>query len=445
MFFRLLMESFRRQRRRKMLAGIAILLGTTAVTAMLALATTIGDRIHKELAVYGANIIVYPKTDLLDVKIGGIDVKPATGGSYLKASDLPKLKNIFWANNITGISPELPLQIDGTTPSGALLSANAVGLWFDHALTTDPASLKTGAPQLHPWWKIQGTWPQQPPAGSPDSDAVIGSSLAAKLNLKIGDRLPITLPPANGLTPGTPRSYALRVTGIVSTGDDTDKQILLPLATAQTLTGLPDAVRRVEISARTKPEDAFARVDPDTLTPAKREIWYCRPYANSIAYQIREAIPSAQADQLRRVEQSEGNVLNRISGLMWLVSAAALLAAGFAVSAAMATAVLERRGEIGLMRSLGASKGAIALLFYAETGLLAIFTGALGYLIGSGLAAWLGARIFTGDGGAAEAILNPVLLPVVVALALIVAIAGSTPSIRAALRLDPSAILRADA
>ncbi len=110
MFFRLLMESFRRQRRRKMLAGIAILLGTTAVTAMLALATTIGDRIHKELAVYGANIVVYPKADLLDVKVGGVDVKPASGGAYLKESDLQKLKGIFWANNITGVSPELPSQ-----------------------------------------------------------------------------------------------------------------------------------------------------------------------------------------------------------------------------------------------------------------------------------------------------------------------------------------------
>jgi putative ABC transport system permease protein len=137
-------------------------------------------------------------------------------------------------------------------------------------------------------------------------------------------------------------------------------------------------------------------------------------------------------------------VLKRISGLMWLISAAALLAAGFAVSAAMATAILERRGEIGLMRSLGASKGAIALLFYAETGLLAVFAGCLGYLAGSGLAAWLGARIFRGDGGAAEGVLIPVLLPVVVALALVVAIAGSTPSIRATLRMEPSAILRED-
>jgi putative ABC transport system permease protein len=445
MFFRLLMESFLRQRRRKMLAGIAILLGTTAVTAMLALATTIGDRIHKELAVYGANIVVYPKTDLLDVKIGGVDVKPATGGSYLKASDLTKLKDIFWTNNITGISPELPLQLDGTTPSGQLLSVSGIGLWFDHSLTADPASLKTGAPQLHPWWKLQGAWPRQPTDTAHDSDAVLGAALASKMNLKIGDRLPLTLPPANGLAPGSPRSYALRVTGIVSTGDDTEKQILLPLITAQTLAGLPNAVRRVEVSALTKPEDAFARVDPDTLSPAKHELWYCSPYANSIAYQIREAIPGAQAEQVRRVEQSEGNVLNRISGLMWLVSAAALLAASFAVSAAMATAILERRGEIGLMRSLGASKASIALLFYAEAGLLALLAGTCGYLFGSGLAAWLGARIFSGAGSAHQAILNPVLLPIVVALALVVAIGGSTPSIRSALRMDPSAILRADA
>jgi len=112
----------------------------------------------------------------------------------------------------------------------------------------------------------------------------------------------------------------------------------------------------------------------------------------------------------------------------------------------MATAILERQREIGLMRSLGASKGAIAFLFYAETGLLAIFAGAVGYLLGSGLAAWLGASIFAGDGVASIGpVLIPVLLPVVVALALAVAIAGSTPSIRTALEMDPSTILRADA
>src|SRR6202020_2407511 len=111
MFFRLLLESFRSQRRRKLLAEIAILLGPTAVTSMLALATTIGDRIHKELAVYGANIVVYPQANQLEVKVGGVDIKPASSGAYLKESDLAKLKTIFWANNITGVSPELALQL----------------------------------------------------------------------------------------------------------------------------------------------------------------------------------------------------------------------------------------------------------------------------------------------------------------------------------------------
>jgi putative ABC transport system permease protein len=421
MFLRLLLESFLRQRRRKLLAGIAILLGTTAITAMLALATTIGDRIHKELAVYGANIVVYPQAEQLAIKVGGVDIKPTTGNVYLKESDLDKLKTIFWANNITGLSPELPITLALPTRT-----VQALGLWFNHPFGN--STTLTGAPQLHPSWKLTGSWPQQ------QDEAVIGQTLAQTLSLKTGDSL--SLPTF---------SRSLRISGIVSTGDATDNQLLLPLATAQSLANLPNAISRVEVSARTKPEDAFARVDPDTLPARQREIWYCRPYANSIAYQIREAIPGAAAEQVRRVEQTEGTILARIGGLMWLISAAALLAAGFAVSAAMATAILERKAEIGLMRSLGASKPTIALLFYAETGLLSIVAGTAGYLLGSSLAAWLGARIFDGAPLTASTIFNPVLLPIVVALALIIAIAGSTPSIRAALRMDPSAILRADA
>ena len=450
MFFRLLLESYWRQRRRKLLAGVAILLGTSAVTAMLALATTIGDRIHQELAVYGANIVVTPQADTLDVNVGGVNLKPATGGAYLHEKDLEKLHGIFWANNITGVSPELDWLGTASTVSvrdSGGLPLIVKGLWFDHSF----GSLTTGAPQLHPWWKLQGKWPsflQQ--ATNDEVEAVVGQALAARLDVKVGDVIQVL----NTDLKRAQLSNNLRITGIVATGDATDNAVLAPLAYVQELSLLhggnnQDAVSRVEISARTKPEDAFAKSDPDKLSPKQRDIWYCRPYANSIAYQIREAIPGAQAEQVRRVEQSEGTVLARISGLMWLISAAALLAAGFAVSAAMATGILERRAEIGLMRSLGASRAVIAMLFYSEIGILALLAGFPGYLLGSGLAAWLGARIFATDGVPATlhltSIFVPALLPVVVGLALLVAIAGSTPAIRTALAMDPSAILRADA
>ncbi len=429
MFLRLLWESFVRQRRRKALAGIAILLGTTAVTAMLALATTIGDRIHRELAVYGANIVVTPKADSLEVKVGGEDLKPATGGAYLKESDLEKLKGIFWSNNITGVSPELSLDFEFLDAAGKEVEpGHIVGYWFNHAFGT----LMTGAPALHPWWKVTGSWPLSGGESGPPEVAV-GSRLARKRGWKVGDIVETDITPAQ----------SMRIVGIVSSGDATENQLFTSLDIAGWFSGRDGEIDRVDISARTRPEDAFARLDPDKLSPKQHDIWYCRPYANSIAYQIMEAIPGSRAEQVRRVEQSGGTVLSRISGLMWLVSGAALLAAGFAVSAAMATAVLERRGEIGLMRSLGASRGAIALLFYAESGLLAMVAGAVGFVAGSGLAFWFGGRIF--PGASAEPLLNMALLPVIVALALVVAVAGSTPSIRAALRMDPSNVLRANA
>jgi len=464
MFLRLLIESFRRQRRRKALAGVAILLGTTAVTAMLALATTIGDRIHRELAVYGANIVVTPKADSLDVKVGGIDLKPATGGTYLHAKDLEKLHGIFWSNNITGVSPELSRRFYvASFQSGAdkPYETTFVGMWFSEPFGT----ITTGAPQLHPSWHLHGSWPVKQLGGTYNgySEAVVGAALAKRMNLHLNDYFYFGY--ADVQQTGN-HGTRLAVTGILNAGDETDQDVLIPLADAQSLfpngglrmigqvtassgggqpavTMPPDAVSRLEVSATTRPEDALARMDPDKMSPKTRDLWYCRAYANSIAYQIQEAIPGSRAEQVRRVEQSEGTVLERISGLMWLISAAALLAAGFAVSAAMATAVMERRGEIGLMRSLGASKAAIASLFYAESGLLAMLTGTVGFFAGSALAWWLGRSIFPADG--AVPLLNLVLLPVIVALALTVAIAGSTPSIRAALNADPTATLRGDA
>src|SRR6185503_13972576 len=104
MFARIIFESFRRQRRRKVLAGVAVALGVAVATAMIAVATDIGDKISHELRSYGSNLVIYPDTDKLDVEIAGVDLKPA-GEAYLSESDLPHIKQIFWSNNIVGFAP----------------------------------------------------------------------------------------------------------------------------------------------------------------------------------------------------------------------------------------------------------------------------------------------------------------------------------------------------
>ncbi len=422
MFLRLLIESFRRQRRRKLLAALAILLGTTAVTAMLAIGTSVGDRINQQLSAYGANIVVYPSADTLEVRVGGIDIRPAAAGAYLQESDLTRIKTIFWANSVEDISPELPVTVTAQAGESAK-SLPAVGYWFHHTMKVGTESYTMGAPQIHPWWRLRGQWPQD---GALDQVAV-GSALASELHLQPGSTVML-----NG--------QAARVTGIVSAGDATDRTLLAPLALAQHWTGHPGAVRRVLVSALTKPEDALARKNPATLSPRMRDRWYCSPYANSIAYQIREAIPHSRAEQIRRIAQGEGTILSRISGLMWLIAAASLVAAGLAVSASMMTSVVERRQEIGLMRALGATGATIASLFFSEAAVLAIGGGLLGFACGSLLARHIGMQVF----GSAIPI-EPVILPLTLLLATAVAAGGTAPSLWRAVRVEPATVLREEA
>ena len=416
MFVRLVYESFRRQTRRKLLAGVAITLGVGVATAMIGVATDIGDKINRELRRYGANLVVTPQEDTLDVEIGGVNLKPATDGAYLDEADLPKIKGMFWRNNIVGFAPMLPVTVDVGDSKLTLL-----GTYFSQQLSFGKADFVTGVRLTHPWWKVQGAWPDDA-----SEDVMLGEHLASRLSRRPGDQIEIA---------GHPH----RIAGTLSTGGAEDDQIVAPLALAQQVLGRPRAVRRVYVSALTKPEDAFARRDPKTMSGEMYDRWYCSPYAQSIAYQLQEAIPNSHAEQIRQVAQNEGVVLSRVKGLMLLITLAALFASALAVSAAMATAMFERRSEVGLMKALGAGKISVAGLFFSEALLLGLIGGLVGFAGGSLLARLIGRSIFE-----SEITIQPVLLPLILAIAVIVTFAGSALAIRRAVELDPVYALRGE-
>jgi putative ABC transport system permease protein len=420
MFARLVYESFRRQKRSKLLAGAAITLGVTVATAMIAVATDIGDKINRELRTIGANILVTPQEDTLDVEIGGVNLKPPSDGAFLNEADLPKIKGTFWHNNITGFAPMLPvnisLQRDGKTENLTLL-----GTYFSKQLSFGKEEFTTGVRTTHPWWKVSGAWPDDN-----SRDVLLGERLAAKLSEKPGDEVTLS-------------GKTLRVRGILSTGGAEDDQVVAPLALAQEILGRPGAVRRVYVSALTKPEDALARRDPKSMSGSIYDRWYCSPYPQSIAFQLQEAIPHSHAEQIRQVALNEGAVLTRIEGLIFLITLAALIASALAVSAAMATTIFERRGEVGLMKALGAGGFAIASIFFAEATLLALMGGLVGFAGGSLLAHEIGRSIFNSDIS-----IPAVLFPVILAIAVIVTFAGSAAAIRKAVGLDPVFALRGE-
>jgi putative ABC transport system permease protein len=419
-FVRLVYESFRRQKRRKLLAGAAITLGVTVATAMIAVATDIGDKINRELRTIGANLLVTPQEDTLDVEIGGVNLKPPSDGAFLNESDLPKIKGIFWHNNITGFAPMLPvnvtLQRDGKSENLTLL-----GTYFAKPFSFGKEDFTTGVRSTYPLWKVSGEWPVDS-----SHDVLIGERLAGRLGTKAGDEITLS-------------GRQLRVSGILSAGTNEDDQIVAPLALAQEILGKPGAVRRVYVSALTKPEDALGRRDPKSMSGAVYDRWYCSPYAASIAYQLAEAIPHSHAEQIRQVAQNEGAMLTRIEGLFFLVTLAALLASALAVSAAMTTAIFERRAEVGLMKALGAGRVAVTCVFFAEASLLALIGGLIGFAGGALLAGQIGRSIFS-----SQISIQPVLLPVILGIAVMVTFAGSAAAVRKAVSMDPVFALRGE-
>jgi len=438
MFFRILGESFRRNPARKWLEAVALALGMAITTAALVTALDVSDRMAREFRQLGANLVVTPKTDTLPLEIGGTDFRPVEEGAYLNEGDLGKLRTIFWRLNIVGFSPflETPAELERGPNRFA---ARLIGTWATHEVAVpDGTTFSTGVLSTHPWWKVEGSWfaDETALAGSDRSswasplDGVVGASLASRLGIHPGDTVSLN---AAG------REVAIHVTGILTSGGAEDQAILAPLRDVQELTGHPGAYRRLLVSALTRPEDEFARRDPETMNATDYDRWFCTPYISSIAFQIQQALPGAEVRVVRQVAETEGRVLDRLSSLLWLVSLAALLAAALVIGSASATTVLERRREIGLMKALGAGRRRILSLFVAEQVLVGLSGGLAGYAAGAGLGLLVGRIVF-----GVPATGRWVLLPMVLALALGVTLAGSLWPLGRVARLEAAPVLRGE-
>src|SRR6202040_798957 len=151
MFLRLVADSFSRRPRHKLLTGAALALGMAVATAAISVSLDVGDRLGREVRSLGANLVVTPKADSLPLEIGGVDYRPVNAGAYLPESDLPKLRTIFWRNNIVAFAPVLELTAsiftapDSTTHSSEAANVRLIGTWAGLPMySSDGTTFTTG-------------------------------------------------------------------------------------------------------------------------------------------------------------------------------------------------------------------------------------------------------------------------------------------------------------
>lgn len=421
MFWTMVKGALIRQRGRFFLIALTVALGVSLAAAMLNVMFDVGDKVNQELKAFGANITVAPKNASLLNDVYGVG-SDSGHKEYLNEEDLGKIKTIFWTNNIVAFTP----MLNGTVSVNGQ-NVNLTGTWFNYHMTLPTGdAFDTGVEEMKSWWQIDGDWPKD------NTDQVfVGQKLAESLQVKTGDTL------SYRRADGTQGQFV--IAGIVSGGGNEDNAILASLPVVQQALNLKGKVSEIEVSAITTPENDLARkaaANPERLSQAEREIWYCTAYVSSIAFQIEEVVNNSSARPVRQIAESEGKILDKTQLLMLLITVLSLISAALGVSNLVSANVMERSREIGLMKALGAKNYEVILMILTETLIAGILGGIVGYFIGMGFAQVIGYTVF----GSAIAN-NIIVVPIVGALMVAVILLGSVPAIRTLLSLQPASVL----
>ncbi|MFG2694789.1 ABC transporter permease [Kitasatospora sp. NPDC048407] len=201
---------------------------------------------------------------------------------------------------------------------------------------------------------------------------------------------------------------------------------LVPEIDAAALVGGPQA--DAHLGGDGTPATVYLRVHPDRVAAVQAVAG-----ATANPAQPSTVAVSRPSDLLKARAETQ----DTLTGLVLALAGVALLVGGVGIANTMVVGVMERRGEVGLRRALGAREGQIAAQFLIEAVLLGLLGGLAGVAIGAG-------AVY----GYAAAQGWPAVVPVVWAAAgpvmavAVGTIAGLYPALRAA-RMAPTTALRA--
>lgn len=202
--------------------------------------------------------------------------------------------------------------------------------------------------------------------------------------------------------------------GTVQTGAAEDSRIYLSLTDFESWTGVRPAT--IEVAASGSPEEVEAIID-----------------------QLRTAIPSADVRPVRQIMEGEARVLGKTRATLLASAALIILTAALCVLSTLMGWVFDRRRDFAIMKALGASTRLLNGFFAAEAAALGATGAVIGFLLGIGIAAWIGRANF-------HAAVMPRLsvLPIVMAGSMAVTLISAILPISLLRKVQPAVILRGE-
>ena len=260
---------------------------------------------------------------------------------------------------------------------------------------------------LAPYWQITGSAIN---VNFDDRNAMIGKTLAERLHVKVGDSLQ--------LSKNAVEKHSFNIKGIVEAGDATDNMLIVNVEFAQNWLDKEGVVNNALLNVQN--EQGANTVD-------------------QFAEKIMQQYPDLTARPIRKVSASEGQILEKIKGLMGLISLVILVLATLCVNTTLIAIVGERSKEFALQKSLGAKKFDIIRQISTEILIIAFCAIIIGLGLGYLLAQVLGITVFK-----SYIDIRLPVLPITVVLSLLVAFVAVIIPTRRALSINVANVLKGE-
>jgi len=395
MFLRMLVRAAILRRGRAASALFAMVVAAAVATAMLNLYVDVQAKLRREFRNYGANIILVGRD-----------------GASLPADALARVDSVLAGR---GIAAPFGLVVARTTDGQAIVVAGAD---FDRVR------------QLDKWWSVS-SWPV-PTSRAKDAREMghpVNPSLSTNENphfsqnqgemghpVLIGVRALAVVAPKNQAFDLSFQGHTLHVTpaGTVQTGAAEDSRIYVSLADFVAWTGVQPST--VEVAASGSPEEVAA-----------------------IMNQLATAIPAADVRPVRQIMEGEARVLGKTRATLLAAAALIILTAALCVLSTLMGWVFDRRRDFAIMKALGASGRLLNGFFAAEAAALGASGAMIGFVVGIGIAAWIGRVNFH-----APVVPRWSVLPVVLAGSMAVTLVSAILPIALLRRVQPAVILRGE-
>jgi len=251
--------------------------------------------------------------------------------------------------------------------------------------------------KLDNWWSVTD-WP------SASQQALLGVRAAAAV-----------LPQGKTFDLGFQgRTIHLTAAGTLRTGADEDSRIYLSLGDFEAWTGIQPSTIEIVVSGSREEVDAVIR-------------------------KLAQALPGAEVQPVRQIVEGEARVLGKTQATLLAAAVLIILTAALCVLATLVGWVFDRRRDFAIMKALGASQGLISGFFAAEAAALGLAGALIGYVVGVGMAAWIGWANFH-----ATVLPRFSVLPPVVIGSVAVALMAAVIPISLLRRVQPAMILRGE-